>query len=378
MLTMAKKTVLLLIGFLNRLCPKLCWAVIISDCNDTSITMANALAAYTPRRVYLVTGTSPFYHPDELNSSVRFLSRRSLRGYLLPIVCRYVFFTHGLSGLRSSCGQTFVNLWHGVGYKKVGLLSKGGTGVWADYTVVTSPLFQDVYSRSFGVPIESTLVTGLPRNDRLISGVEHKSEILDKAGIRSDFATIFFWLPTFRKTSDGAGADGVPTDNLFSVPGFDTGEFNRLLAENNSLCIVKPHPLAPLFENESLSNLKFIDEQWLCDHRLTLYPLLSVADCLISDVSSVMVDYCLLDRPVICMMADMEEYLRTRGSVLEPLKDWIPGPVAQNSEELTEQLKLIFRGEDIGRERRRELAAKFNSHTDAHGTDRLIQAVFGK
>jgi CDP-glycerol glycerophosphotransferase (TagB/SpsB family) len=377
MLALAKKTIFFLIGFLNRICPKFQWAIVVSDCNDTSITIANALVSSPVRRVYLVTGTCPFYRPDELDESVRFFSRRTLRGYLLPILCRYVFFTHGISGLHSASHQTFVNLWHGFGYKKVGLYARGGTGVWADYTVVSSPLFQDVYSRSFGVPIESTLVIGLPRNDRLMSNITKKDEILAQAGIGTDFSSVIFWLPTFRKTTKGNRTDGVPTDNVFSVPGFDTCAFNRLLAENNSLCIVKPHPLAPVFNNKSLSNLKFIDEQWLCDHRLTLYPLLSVADCLISDVSSVMVDFCLLDRPIICMMADIEEYLQTRGSVLEPLKDWIPGPVAEDSDELTEQLKLIFRGEDVGIDRRRELAVKFNSHTDAHGTDRLIKAVFG-
>ncbi|MCH5315201.1 MAG: CDP-glycerol glycerophosphotransferase family protein [Eubacterium sp.] len=51
-----------------------------------------------------------------------------------------------------------------------------------------------------------------------------------------------------------------------------------------------------------------------------MYDLLNKADILVSDYSSISVDFLLAHRPVIYLFADFEQYDRERGFVYEPIK----------------------------------------------------------
>ncbi len=367
-----KRGVYFVMRVLNACAPKFNWAVVISGCEDTSIVIGNGLLDSPVKRVFVLDSTSRPHRPKELSEKVHYVRRRTLKAFFLQLLSKYIFFTHGLGDFRASRRQVTVNLWHGAGYKRIGRL-QGLQGVPSDYSVVSSPVYQDVHSRAFGVPLERNVITGMPRNDRLFLYAEQKKQILAQAGLASDYDKVLFWLPTFRQS--GSHCDGVPTDNVFSVPNFDTGAFNRLLKENNALCLVKPHPLAPAFDHGSLSNVFFLDETWLQEHDLTLYSLLAVADCLISDVSSVVIDYIMLDRPIICMMADLEEYVQTRGVTLSPVRDWIPGPITEDADAFFVELQSLFGGTDVGQAKRRELMPKFHTHLDGHSTRRLLDLV---
>ena len=76
---------------------------------------------------------------------------------------------------------------------------------------------------------------------------------------------------------------------------------------------------------------------------------------MVTDVSSVYVDFLITGRPQILYFPDMERYEKTRGLLVHPLKDYAPGPIAQNVSELLTALDLWASGDDSWRERRRHL-----------------------
>lgn len=70
------------------------------------------------------------------------------------------------------------------------------------------------------------------------------------------------------------------------------------------------------------------------DHHDTA-ELLVLADALITDYSSIMFDYALLDRPVVLFAPDLDAYAAERGSYFD-LREKAPGPVAETEDELFE------------------------------------------
>jgi CDP-glycerol glycerophosphotransferase (TagB/SpsB family) len=356
--------------------PKFNQAVILSACEDSTIAVANGLLDYPVRRVYVISSQqSVGRHPD-ISDKIRFVKRYSLMAVWLLLSSRYIFFTHGLTSRPRPSSQTTVNLWHGVGFKTIGILH-GGSPIPADWSVVTGDVYKDIHSRAFGVPIETVVDTGLPRNDRLFLYADQKESVLAKANVENKYDKVVFWLPTYRDTPDDPLCDDDgDTENMFCVPGFDVERFNSFLAERNTLCIAKQHPLATRARHKSLSNILFIDDRWLSQHQLSLYMLVATADCLISDVSSVMVDYCLLDRPILCMMTDIENYIKLRGVTLSPIRQWLPATIVERLDEFLPELDKILKGRDKSKEKRHQLTKKFFTTGADGATKRLLDVVF--
>ena len=125
----------------------------------------------------------------------------------------------------------------------------------------------------------------------------------------------------------------------FQVASFDMGKV--LDALGDEYCILyKFHPLLPDIQ---INHQRAID----C-HDEDLYALMHVSDVLISDYSSVILDYSLLNKPMIAYIDDVEEYDQTVGFNLDYQKEF-PGPVCFKEDELMDALKDIHTNPDISR-----------------------------
>jgi CDP-glycerol glycerophosphotransferase (TagB/SpsB family) len=78
-------------------------------------------------------------------------------------------------------------------------------------------------------------------------------------------------------------------------------------------------------------------------------------DLLVTDVSSVYVDFLVTQRPQILYFPDMERYNETRGLLIHPLEDYSPGPIAQTFSELQGCLDVWISGDDSWQARREQL-----------------------
>ncbi len=361
-----------LFGLLHRLAPRLNHAVIRGwpDHEDQGIAVEMALQDTALRRVVVLMTDPASPAPCGSGSKTLRVRKNSPAGLWWFLTARYVFFTHPCFTRKFPRDVVSVNLWHGMPVKKIGWLLEGDLGIECAITPVTSPFWGEIMQRAMEPGGELPDI-GLPRNDRLFG----KREAVFATLRLPDECRFFAWLPTYRKSVRGLlRTDGGEAGNVFEMPDVDPEALNAWLAQRDVFLLVKPHPMAAA-GGGSLSHLWIVDDNWLADRKLTLYQLLGAADCLISDVSSVVIDYLLLDRPVVHAFADLDDYRDSRGFTVEPVDDFFAGPVARNAEELKAALEAVLRGEDPLNEKRQRLLELSHTHRDGGATRRLLERV---
>jgi CDP-glycerol glycerophosphotransferase (TagB/SpsB family) len=251
-----------------------------------------------------------------------FVKRRSAKGVLYYMFSKYVFITHGLYYFKFPQNQISVNLWHGMPLKKLGV-EKGNKGLKTSFTISTSSFFNKSLADAFNIDETSIITSNLPRNFKLL---DESNDLNLKKIFSQGKGKIVVWLPTYRASVEGdIRIDGKDYGNVVNLPDFDSVQFNEFLKVRDIICYVKPHPMTNYKSTQGLSNFKIVDDNWLYARGFTLYDLLSQADMLISDVSSVIVDYLILTRPILFCFSDQKEYGNSRGLTSNFLYENLPG-----------------------------------------------------
>lgn len=343
------------------------------DHEDSVVELEQALQRSSVRRVVVLMTDPATPAPVPSGPKTVRVRKDSTRGRLAFLSSRYVFFTHRCFMRRFPDSVVSVNVWHGMPIKRVGRLLPGDDVIESTHVLATSPFWAGVMDASM-VATRGVLTTGLPRNDRLFLGRNGvwRALALDQ---RDDVDHLVAWLPTYRRSVRGRRTvDGRPTGSPFEFD-VDIEDLDRFLAGHRALALVKAHPMAPFDGPRRLDNVLVVDDDWLRAESLSLYEVLGAADVLVSDVSSVTVDYLLVDRPVVHAMADLDEYGRTRGFSVEDVTTLLAGPVATTARELYRHLGAALAGEDPEAERRRRIRDRAHTHLDAGATDRLLAAL---
>jgi hypothetical protein len=123
-------------------------------------------------------------------------------------------------------------------------------------------------------------------------------------------------MPTFRSSTAAAGRSwqDAPTLSGGTPDGGspDAAETLAALARDAGVeVVVKPHPSdADRFER---SGLRVLTTDEIFDAGMSLYQFIGSSSAMISDYSSVWVEYLDLDRPLLLYCPDIEEYLEGRG-----------------------------------------------------------------
>ena len=288
------------------------------------------------------------------------LDRRTLWRFLRA---RYVFMTHDLYGIAAGPRQVVVNLWHGDLTKEVGRWT-GDAGVKSTYVTTLSKLGAAYRCAEFGVHPAQVLIVGSPRNDVMlraeVADVRRRLEI-------APHTRIVVWLPTRRRPEHAQQSvleRLMPADRAF----------DDCLDRLDALVLFKAHPQTPAAEIGVAGRRWVITDDWLRGRNVSLYELLAASDGLITDTSSVWVDYLLLDRPIWIHFPEWHAKSKWR-LALEPFTAWAPGPVTTDLAALAEQLDRSFAGDDEMRAHRAFLKTVLHRHHDDGATERLLDAV---
>lgn len=282
---------------------------------------------------------------ESLLSNVVVVKKNSVLGLYLFLTAKFVFFTHGTYWFaRCSFRQTVVNLWHGMPLKRIGLLDgKSPKDIpFSNYVIATSSLFQQIMSRAFGMQLSNILVVGQPRNDWLF----------DEAFIPAKFEGYTYkkcvlWMPTYRQSTigdirqDSVDSEGTP----FVIDKNSLAILNNLMMSNESICVIKLHPMDVLnsYKFPIYSNILIINSIEVKRRCINNYALIKAADCLLTDYSSVFIDYMLLERPIGFMISDLQSYVR--GFVFdEDVTPLLPGTILRSMDDLSEFLVDVFHG----------------------------------
>lgn len=276
----------------------------------------------------------------------------SLKALKYITTSKYIFFTHAspMKRVKKRCGQLIVNLWHGCGYKDVERRNMGQVNAPPfDIAIVPGQVFIKTKSKFWGCSEDKILPIAYPRYD-LFYITSSKVEQF-AAWLRGDAEKLVFWLPTFRNT----GNEFYPEEKIsydFDLPLLkdesDVGKLNQFCQIHSITLCLKRHPFQIIYscENNIYSNVKFISHQSLVDKNIELYSLFRYTDALISDYSSVAIDYLLLDKPIAFTLEDFDKFKETRGFVFDAPLQYMPGHHLYNFEDMLSFLEDIAEGRD--------------------------------
>jgi len=155
-----------------------------------------------------------------------------------------------------------------------------------DFVTTTSSFLEPYSHMDFGAEMEVKVI-GSPRNDALFAAPEDDPWPTEYQGHK-----IITYMPTHRKYGQGA---------LSPLPFLANDEVQQWLREHNYILLVKQHPnMAPLLKG--LKQTDVIRDITLT--RIDPQDILRHTDILITDYSSVWIDFLLLRRPLIFYLYD--------------------------------------------------------------------------
>jgi CDP-glycerol glycerophosphotransferase (TagB/SpsB family) len=293
----------------------------------------------------------------------------SARGLRLTLRAGCVFSHMGLGGIMQKlvgCGRALrVELWHGIPLKKVDV------SVHADYVVATSEPMRNVFATSLRVPPSRVIVSGYPRNDALLKRVRGYDigivDILDSLLKLKKSARIVLYAPTFRDNLS------ITSEELLQYLHLDKTRLDAVLRGQEAYMIAKfHHAVRPTKTNHALQRLS--ERIYVINDPIDLYPILSIADVLVTDYSSVYFDFLLLDRPIVFYVPDYEKYLQERGFCLD-FDSYTPGPKAKSFEELLLALRNVLTQKDRFVEQRKNVREHVFDYVDGLSSHRLVKSV---
>jgi len=303
----------------------------------------------------------------------------SLRGLSLTLRAGVVCVTHGFRDVAAPFvgGAFLVNLWHGVPLKRIGWDAEraerplparlGHSFLDGQVDLLTAPGdgVVDAFTSGLRVDEDRIAVTGYPRNDALVRDVPGMeigtgSGTIERVQRLSESGRVVFYLPTYRGSSDEGLDDHV-----------DFTALDDFFAERDAFLVVKPHP------NEHLDGVGEAHSRIVrLPPAVDVYPLLAHADVLLTDYSSILFDFLLLDRPIVFYPYDLEAY-RARREFYFPYDEVTPGPVARDFEGLLAAVDEVLEADEY-EEERASVRERFFAHDPGRAAARVVERVMGR
>lgn len=300
---------------------------------------------------------------------------------------KVILTTHGY--IKKKKKQIIIEMWHGIPLKGMYLMDKTlitsekfyGTIIHKSYNYIvsSSSFYNTIYNSCLGLDSKKYFISGFPRNDLLLSNND-KSKLEKVLGTKINNRKIVFYVPTFRVGYQNRLEGISKNDNIFGFDYFDDNRFSKYLNDNNILFIIKLHPFEEnifknLIKDKYSSNCYLLTTETLSEYNTDLYELLSLGDMLITDYSSIYLDFILKDRPIIFVNPDIEIYRQTRGFLLEPYDFWTPGPKVNNQIDLEIQIKENLSNINIYSEERKCIKNIFHCYDDVNACKRLWELI---
>ena len=298
-----------------------------------------------------------FFYKDKLS----FNSFKMLAG------SRYIFLNDNffpLAFMKFKPENIIVQLWHAPGAsKKFGgsvdiesrdILAKISENT--DYLIVTSKNIVSYYAEAFQMSENKIKALGLPRMDFYFENHDLdklKEEFSKKYNISKD-KKIILYAPTFR--------DEERYNNVFDY--LDLDRFNEELGDEYVLAL-RLHPkIKDFYKDDIVSEGKYVDvSDFESEQELML-----ISDILITDYSSIMIEYSVLDKPTVFFTYDLDEYLANERGFYYDFKTTVPGPIAYTSDELID----VIKNDRFDKSKISEFVKTQFDEIDGHSSQRIV------
>lgn len=296
---------------------------------------------------------------------------RTLRGLYHQATSKYWIRSQSIGSiLKKKKNQIYIQLWHGNGVmKKMGYdvtVSKERPVIehareW-DYYIANAKYDAKVIRSSTGYNKEIKIL-GMACIDNVLKNAQNKDfkqNVLKKLGIekKAKNKKIVMYAPTFRDFDLEKKTVDVPITGLANLKDY--------------IVLVRLHPLVrnkvdlTIFDHNNIINA--------CD-----YPdsseLLSIADILITDYSSIIHEFSPLKKPSIFYAYDYDKYVDLRGGFDLDYKKELPGPICYNEQELIKTLKNIDKIAEKYKPNLEAFNKKYNYLADGNASKRFVNEL---
>lgn len=258
-------------------------------------------------------------------------------------------------------GQVVLQTWHGTSLKRLALHRPGfdprrmlavlrESRRW-NVLLAQNPYGERVLRKAYAFLRRPVWVEGYPRNDVLVTGDGAATRAA--LGIDQDERVILY-APTWRDDRDTI---------------VDFLDLEKLATDTGALVLVRGHSRT-LVPGSDARGARVLD--------VTAYPdmadLLTVADALVTDYSSVMFDYSATGKPIVFFTPDLEHYREQLRGFYFDLAAHAPGPMVTTQDELT---KALAEGTvvDAYVDRYRIWRERFNVRDDGHAAERVVARI---
>jgi len=360
--------------------------------NDNAKALYIHVTEHTPHiEAIWISGNRRVVHQIRAAGGKAFL-RWSPAGIRAALTSGYWFYNAYVNDINYSLsrGAKLLNLWHGIPLKKIefdiahGPLAKRYSKpgvlerhflypaiyVRPDWLLSTSAtVTASSLASAFRMPRERCLNLGYPRTDILKMSLPSRQSRIQRweegtakrllEAARSCRYTMIY-MPTWRDASP----------YFLRTARWDFPRLNEELQKRDTLLILKLHVATPADLLESARGLSHIR---LMDAKDDAYAILPVTDMLITDYSSIMFDYLLLDKPICYYPFDLDSYQADSRGFYYEYADCIAGELIHQPNEL---LTLIDAGiPDRHAEARHRLRSRLFQHQDAGAAARITTSI---
>ena len=202
-------------------------------------------------------------------------------------------------------------------------------------------------AKSFQVPEDRLRVWGQPRNDCIFAPPDRKQILEDVYPDLPEYKKVVLYAPTFRDYGN---------TRLFPFEDFDKKVFEDFLEQEKILLLLRLHiKEAAAADAYVSSRIRRFGSEEAGD----VTGMLGMFDLLITDYSSIYIDYLLTDKPLMFLPYDRERYLDGRGMNFD-YDEVTPGPKPETMKEFMMEIKEFMNGEDSWKKERDRVNLKFN------------------
>lgn len=260
--------------------------------------------------------------------------------------------------------QRVIQLWHACGaFKKFGrrgtnlsVFTDSATHAQYNMVTVSGEYIRSIYADAFNLDPNKVKALGCPRTDDFFNEplIEEKKQKIYEAYPEFLDKSIIIYAPTFRDINNNRQEFHPELD------------FDRLSEEllPEQVFVICPHPIMQnVIVDKEYDNIRVIRD-------FSTNDLMFVSDLLITDYSSVIFEYALLQKPIAFFCYDLSTY--NRGFYLNYPED-LPGDVYETQDALTEY--LTDKEKHVLTQKHKTFVERYMSACDGHSCERIAGLI---
>ena len=265
--------------------------------------------------------------------------------------------------------KNIINLWHGIPLKRLSLQVKGireskSRNRFQKFSSIcaASTFEQFLLASCFDMHIDDVWVTGTPRNDYLLhpkNELVHEHPYLNKK--------VILYAPTWREYGERS--------SFFPFKDKDLERLNAFLETQDAYLLMRGHReemerITDNYGEKKLSRILPAHQEIFPDAQR----LLAHVDVLVTDYSSIYLDFLLLDKPMIFIPYDLEQYQSYRGFLFD-YETHTPGDKVGTQAEFMESIDRALSQPKLGAIERAQMKNLFHSYEDGKSSERIIAQI---